>query len=73
VSTGGENDLMQRLAQHSAFAMVPADAFSAALDPARYTGRSEAQVGEFLEDYLEPVLARAAALAAPVAAEEVRV
>jgi adenylosuccinate lyase len=73
VSTGGENDLQQRLASHPAFARVPVGAFAAALDPAQYTGRAEAQVGEFLEGYLQPVLARAAAMAAPVATEEVRV
>ncbi len=73
VSSGGENDLMPRLANHPAFARVPAGALAVELDPARYTGRSEAQVGEFLAEYLQPVLRRAAALAAPVMAEEVRV
>jgi adenylosuccinate lyase len=73
VSIGGENDLQQRVASHPAFARVPAAAFAAALDPAQYTGRAEAQVGEFLTEYLNPVLARAAAMAAPVATEEVRV
>jgi adenylosuccinate lyase len=73
VSSGGENDLMQRLTNHPAFARVPAGAFAAELDPTLYTGRSEAQVAEFLEEYLKPVLGRAVALAAPVATEEVRV
>ena len=73
VSSGGENDLMQRLTDHPAFARVKAAAFAAELDPALYTGRSEAQVAEFLEEYLKPVLGRAVALAAPVATEEVRV
>jgi adenylosuccinate lyase len=73
VSIGGENDLQQRVASHPAFARVPAAAFAAALDPAQYTGRAEAQVSEFLTEYLNPVLARAAAMAAPVATEEVRV
>ncbi|HEV8195827.1 MAG TPA: adenylosuccinate lyase [Gemmatimonadales bacterium] len=73
VSGGGENDLMKRLAGHSAFSGVPAGAFAAELDPARYTGRAEAQVTEFIDEYLEPVLGRAAALAASVTAEEVRV
>ena len=36
----------------------------AELDPARYTGRSEAQVGEFLKEYLLPLLERARPLAA---------
>lgn len=73
VASGGENDLMRRLAAHPAFAAVPAAVFAAELDPARYTGRSEAQVAEFLDEYLQPVLARASALAAPVVVEEVRV
>ena len=73
VSSGGENDLMVRIASHAAFTRVPAGAFANELDPALYTGRSEAQVGEFLEEYLQPVLSRAAALAAPVVTEEVRV
>jgi adenylosuccinate lyase len=73
VSAGGPNDLMDRLAGHPAFAKVPAAALKAELEPGRYTGRSEAQVGEFLREYLEPVLARAAAHAAPAAFEEVRV
>jgi uncharacterized protein YdbL (DUF1318 family) len=52
---------------------VPPGAFAAELDPRHYTGRSEAQVGEFLRDYLGPVVARAAGHAAPAEVEEVRV
>ncbi|HEV8613248.1 MAG TPA: adenylosuccinate lyase, partial [Gemmatimonadales bacterium] len=73
VSAGGPNDLLDRLAAHPAFARVPVAALRAELDPARYVGRSEVQVSEFLGEYLEPVLTRAAAHAAPAAAEEVRV
>ncbi len=73
VSAGAPNDLLERLARHAAFAKVPAAALAAELDPARYTGRAEAQVGEFLREFLEPVLARATQHAAPAAAEEVRV
>jgi adenylosuccinate lyase len=73
VAAGGPNDLMDRLAADPAFAQVPAGALAAELDPVRYTGRSAEQVGEFLEEYLAPVLARAVAHAAPAAAEEVRV
>jgi adenylosuccinate lyase len=73
VSGGGPNDLLDRLATDAAFAQVPLAALRAELDPARYVGRSAAQVGEFLDEYLEPVLARAAAHAAPAAVEEVRV
>ncbi len=73
VATSGPNDLLERLSAHPAFARVPAAALRAELDPARYTGRSAAQVTEFLGEQLEPVLARAAAHAAPAATEEVRV
>jgi adenylosuccinate lyase len=73
VAIGGPNDLLERLSAHPGFARVPAAALRAELEPARYTGRSAAQVGEFLSDHLEPVLARAAAHAAPAATEEVRV
>jgi adenylosuccinate lyase len=73
VAAGAANDLLERLSAHSAFARVPADTLRAELDPARYVGRSEAQVSEFLSELLEPVLARAATHAAPAAMEEVRV
>ena len=73
VAEGGGNDLLERLSAHPAFSRVPAATLRAELDPTRYTGRSEAQVGEFLTEYLEPVLLRAAAHAAPATAEEVRV
>jgi adenylosuccinate lyase len=73
VSEGHPNDLMERLAAHPAFARIPAAALAAELAPGQYTGRSEAQVGEFLAEYLEPVIARTAAQAAPTSAEEVRV
>ncbi|HEV8598409.1 MAG TPA: adenylosuccinate lyase [Gemmatimonadales bacterium] len=73
VGAGGPNELLERLAEHPAFARVPVAALRAELVPARYVGRSEAQVGEFLSEFLEPVLARAAAHAAPATLEEVRV
>jgi adenylosuccinate lyase len=73
VSAGGPNDLMQRLAAHPLFARVSRTAFGAELDPARYTGRSAAQVAEFLGEYLTPLLARAAGFTTPASAEEVRV
>ncbi len=59
VSRGATNDLLDRLAADPAFAAVPAAALRAELDPVRYTGRATAQVGEFLEDYLAPLLERA--------------
>jgi adenylosuccinate lyase len=73
VSSGGPNDLLERLGRHPAFARVPAAALAAELEPSRYVGRSPAQVQEFLVELLQPVLARAAAHAAPAAPEEVRV
>jgi adenylosuccinate lyase len=73
VGAGGSNDLLDRLSAHPAFRMVPATALRAELDPARYTGRSEAQVQEFLQEMLQPILARAGALAAAADSVEVRV
>ena len=46
---------------------------AAELEPARYTGRSREQVREFLGEFLEPLLTRAAVLAAAAPSEEVRV
>jgi adenylosuccinate lyase len=73
VAAGEPNDLLERLAAELAFARVPVATLRAELDPARYTGRSAAQVAEFLEESLGPAIARAAALAAPATGGEVRV
>jgi adenylosuccinate lyase len=73
MSAGQPYDLLARLAEHSAFAKVPADRLAAELNPERYTGRAEAQVDEFLRNYLEPLLARATRLAASAPVEEVKV
>ena len=73
VSRGGPNDLLERLAADPAFAGVPATALRAELDPASYTGRAAHQVGEFLAEYLHPLLARARPLAAEAESPEVRV
>jgi adenylosuccinate lyase len=70
VSRGEPNDLLTRLANDPAFRGVPAAALQAELNPANYTGRAAPQVGEFIEEYLQPLLARARPLAAePEAAE----
>ena len=53
--------------------MCPAAALRAELDPANYTGRAAQQVGEFMDEYLQPLLARARPLAADAEAAEVRV
>jgi len=63
-SKGEPNNLLERLGAEAAFASVPAATLKAELDPARYTGRSERQVAEFVEDYLTPLLARARPVAA---------
>jgi adenylosuccinate lyase len=73
VSRGAANDLLERLAADPAFADVPAVQLQAQLDPANYTGRSGRQVGEFLEEYLHPLLSRARPLAAEAGSAEVRV
>lgn len=73
VSEGAPNDLLDRLGGDPAFAGVPAAALGAELDPARYTGRSATQVEEFLTEYVQPLVARAAPLAAAAATAEIRV
>jgi adenylosuccinate lyase len=73
VTRGARNDLLERLAADPAFAGVPAAQLQAQLDPVNYTGRAGRQVGEFLEEYLHPLLGRARPLAAEADIAEVRV
>ncbi len=73
VSRGGPNDLLERLAADPGFAGVPVATLRAELDPAGYTGRAAPQVGEFLSEYLHPLLLRARPLAAEAEAAELRV
>ncbi|MGH7534659.1 MAG: adenylosuccinate lyase, partial [Gemmatimonadales bacterium] len=73
VSRGEPNDLLDRLAADPAFRGVPAAALRAELDPANYTGRASRQVGEFLDEYLHPLLGRVLSLAAQAESAEVRV
>jgi adenylosuccinate lyase len=73
VSRGQPNDLLARLASDPAFRGVPAAALQAELQPAHYTGRAAHQVAEFLEEYLQPLLARTRPLAADAGAAEVAV
>lgn len=73
VAEGGSNDLLDRLAREPAFAGVPADALRSDLEPARYTGRSAAQVAEFLDEFLDPLLRRARPLAAALQPVELAV
>jgi adenylosuccinate lyase len=73
VSRGAANDLLDRLAADPAFRGVPSAALRAELEPAGYTGRAALQVGEFLDEYLQPLLERARPLAAETGGAEVRV
>lgn len=52
---GGANDLLDRLSADPAFASVD---LSLALDPRQYVGRAPQQVGEFLKEVVDPLLAR---------------
>jgi adenylosuccinate lyase len=71
VSRGESNDLLARLASDPALRGVPAATLQAELNPATYTGRAAQQVGEFVEEYLQPLLARARPLAAEAEAAEI--
>jgi adenylosuccinate lyase len=73
VSRGEPNRLLERLAADHTFAKISTDRLKNELDPARYTGRSREQVTEFLEEYLRPLVARAAPLAAKPEPAEVLV
>ncbi len=73
VAHGGANNLLDRLGSDPAFASVPVEQLRAELDPRRYTGRSEAQVHEFLRESIEPLLNRLRPLATAPDAAEVRV
>ncbi len=73
VSRGEPNTLLDRLASDPAFRSVPAAALQGELDPANYTGRAPQQVAEFVDEHLQPLLARARPLAAEAGAAEVGV
>lgn len=73
VSTGAPNDLLDRLGADPAFRAVPAARLRAELEPLRYTGRSAAQVDEFLAEYLAPLVERARPMASVPETAEVRV
>lgn len=73
VSRGEPNTLLDRLAAAPEFAAVPADTLRAELDPSHYTGRAAEQVGEFLGEFLEPLLARARTVMASAPVGEIRV
>jgi len=73
VSRGEPNALLERLASDPAFRGVPAATLQAELEPRNYTGRAAQQVGEFVEEYLQPLLQRARPLAAEAEPAEVKV
>ena len=66
---GADNDLLDRLAAHEAFAQVDRDALRAELAAARYVGRSPQQVDAFLATTLEPLMHSLGPLAVPDEAE----
>lgn len=69
---GADNDLLERIAADPAFASVK-DEIPAMIVPARFTGRSEAQVREFLDGEVAEVLARHADALAASGRDDVRV
>jgi adenylosuccinate lyase len=73
VSRGEANNLLECLEQDPAFAKVPAARLKAELDPIKYTGRASAQVGEFLQEHVHPLLNHARPLAAQAEAHQVTV
>ncbi|HEX6051384.1 MAG TPA: adenylosuccinate lyase [Gemmatimonadaceae bacterium] len=60
IKDGGaaRNDMLERLAADPEYG-VPIDDLHAALEPHRFIGRAAAQVDEFLDDVVEPLLAGA--------------
>lgn len=73
VSRGEPNDLLDRLAAAPEFGRVPVETLRAELDPARYVGRAPEQVGEFLDEFLAPLMTRARAVMQVAPAGELRV
>jgi adenylosuccinate lyase len=71
VSRGESNDLLARLAADPAFRGVSATTLQGELEPSKYTGRAAQQVPEFIEEFLQPLLARARPLAAEAESAEV--
>ncbi|MEO8755758.1 MAG: lyase family protein, partial [Casimicrobiaceae bacterium] len=56
VAAGDRNDLLVRLSGDPAFASLKQRELQAELDPARYVGRAPEQVGEFMAEYLDPLV-----------------
>ena len=55
VKMGGENDLVDRIAADPAFRITKAE-IEAVLVPENYVGRAPEQTGEFLAEFIKPVL-----------------
>ena len=53
---GAGNDLVDRLAADPGFGKLDAQSLRSELQPERYTGRSEQQVAEYLDEVVEPLL-----------------
>jgi len=53
---GAENDLMSRIAEDERFRAVHSR-LPSLTDPAKFTGRAAEQVGEFLDEEVEPLFA----------------
>jgi adenylosuccinate lyase len=73
VATGEQNDLLERLAADPSFGAIDPSTLQAELVPERYVGRAPEQVGEFLEEYLDPLVAAARDEATFPVAGELRV
>lgn len=73
VSRGEPNLLLEKLAADPTFATIPTAKLRGELNPAKYTGRSAQQVGEFLEEYVGPLVARARPFAADAPEAEITV
>jgi adenylosuccinate lyase len=70
VATGEPNNLLDRLVRDGAFDAIEQADLEAELEPVRYVGRAPEQVGEFLAEYLDPLVARLGnRVAAPARAE----
>ncbi len=54
---GGENDLLERIANDEAFG-VTLEELENILQPEKYTGRAKEQTEDFLNEYVNPVLAK---------------
>jgi adenylosuccinate lyase len=65
VAEGRPNGLLAQLLAEPAFEALPREALAAERDPLRYVGRAPQQVGEFLAEYLDPLVEQAAQRAAP--------